>query len=450
MININHHRWASFACLLALGVADSALAQTPPTPAAVPQTTAPVAPVPFVSESFAFGKGANGVKVADGMPYDPVTGYGFVSVPGGNEKAFSIKAPPGDYLVTAVFGDRTNPSRTSVWAEDRRLMTAPVVLKKGETRTLTFRVNVRDATLTPDVQDGVPYPHVILRPDDMKGRSWDDQLTISVAGAAPALTGLTIAQVPSRRVLIAGDSTVTDQAGGDYASWGQMLPRFLGPDVVVANHARSGETMKGFLMSLRWDKLMSETHAGDVVLIQFGHNDEKKQWPHTYAAADGAYPAYLAALVADVRQHGAFPVIISPVARRTFGPDGKIQNSHQGYDAAVRDVGTRLDVPVIDLTQVTAHFYEALGPDLAPMAFAHQGQEKTHHAAYGAWMIACFVAHDLVGFGPKLNLHGAADIPDCDPDHPVDPHHYEIEPADWPIMRPQGVTTQTAEQPPAH
>jgi len=270
-------------------------------------------------------------------------------------------------------------------------------------------------------------------------------LTISVSGAAPALDALTIAPVTARRVLIAGDSTVADQAGGDYASWGQMLPRFLA-GVSVANHARSGETMKSFLTSFRWDRLLQDTRPGDVVLIQFGHNDEKKQWPRTYAAFDGAYPAYLVAFVADVRQHGAQPVLITPVARRTFGKAGTIDNSHAGYDDAVRDVAAKLDVPLIDLTKETATFYETLGPDRASAAFANGGKEKTHHNAYGAYEIACFVAHDLSGFA-ELKLKAAAEMPACTPSHPADPQHWALEATDWPVMRL--VSTQNAEPVPA-
>ncbi|WP_443751062.1 rhamnogalacturonan acetylesterase [Asticcacaulis solisilvae] len=388
--------------------------------------------------TFTFGaaKAVPGAIVADRSAYDAARGYGFTSLPGGNEQAFSIHAAPGDYEVTVTLGG-AQASRTAVWAEDRRLMAAPVALKAGETRTLTFVVNVRDAVLATADQDFDTPPHVGLRGDDGQGRTWDDKLTLSFSGSAPAIQTIAVKPVTARRILIAGDSTVTDQAGGDYASWGQMLPRFVDPALSVANHARSGETMKSFLGSLRWDKLMSETRPGDVVLIQFGHNDEKKQWPRTYAAADGAYPAFLSALVADVRQHGASPVLVTPVARRSF-KDGRIENTHAGYDAAVRDVGAKLNVPVIDLTAKTAALYEALGPDTSALAFANDGKDKTHHNAYGAYAIACFVAHDLAVL-PGLAIKTALDAPACTPDHPDDPRHYAIEPGDWPIMRAKPV-----------
>ncbi len=392
------------------------------------------------SLAFTFGASSNGTARPADLPYDAARGYGFASIPGGNERAFSVKLAPGDYAVTVTLGGAA-ASRTSLWAEDRRLLADPVTLAAGETRTLIFMVNVRDTALAPQETDAITPPRVSLRGDDAIGRDWDDALTISASGAAPALDALTIAPVAARRVLIAGDSTVADQAGGDYASWGQMLPRFLA-GVSVANHARSGETMKSFLTSFRWDRLLQDTRPGDIVLIQFGHNDEKKQWPRTYAAPDGAYPAYLAAFVADVRQRGAQPVLITPVARLTFGKAGTIDNSHAGYDAAVREVAARLDVPLIDLTKETSTFYETLGPDRASAAFANGGKEKTHHNAYGAYEIACFVAHDLSEFS-ELKLMTVSDMPACTPQHPADPTHWALIPADWPVMR--RVSTQKAE-----
>lgn len=373
----------------------------------------------------------NAPTVTANMSYDAARGYGFVALPGGNAQAFSLRVAPGDYRVSVTLGG-AKPSRTSVWAEDRRLMAGPVDLKKGETRTLSFTVNVRDTSLVGQETDPAA-PRVRLRGDDAAGRNWDDQLTLTLSGETPALDAITVTPVTARRILLAGDSTVTDQAGGDYASWGQMLPRFLSPDLSVANYARSGETMKSFLTSLCWDKLLSEIRPDDVVLIQFGHNDEKKQWPRTYAAPDGAYPAYLAAFVADVRQRGGWPVLVTPVARRTF-KNGRIENSHAGYDDAVRATAARLDVPLIDLTRQTTQFYESLGPELAPLAFADHNREKTHHNAYGAYMIACFVAHDLANM-PGLKITAASDLPVCSPEQPGDPHAFVITPVDWPQMR---------------
>ncbi|EGF92675.1 rhamnogalacturonan acetylesterase [Asticcacaulis biprosthecium C19] len=364
--------------------------------------------------------------------YDAAKGQGYVSIANGNEVAFAVAAPPGDYRVTAAVG----AGRTTLWAEDRRLVAGPIVVPAGQTREVSFIVNVRNAIMANAEQDATRAPRVGLRGDESGGRNWDDMLTISASGPDKALLALKLEPVQVRRVLLAGDSTVSDQAGSDFASWGQMLPRFVGGEVVVANHARGGETMKSFVTSLRWDKLLSETRAGDIVIIQFGHNDEKKQWQRTYLGADGAYGAYLAAFVAEVRQRGATPVLVTPVARRFF-ENGKIRNTHEGYDAAVRDTARMLGVPVIDLTALSTSFYEQLGPERSALAFGNRGQDKTHHNAYGAWAMACLAAGEL----KTLDLGLAIDAPDCAPE----PEAFEISAADWPLMRTPEQPKQAAE-----
>lgn len=359
---------------------------------------------------------------ATGASAQTVTDPAFVTpvAPASAASANSKPAAPGDYEVTVAL--RGTGGKAAIWAEDRRLMLAPVALKAGETKSVKVIVNVRNPYLAQAEQDAAKGPKVGLRGTEDKDFNWDDQLTVRVTGAE--LTGFELAPVSARRILLAGDSTVTDQNGSDYASWGQMLPRFLDARLSVANHARSGETMKSFVTSLRWDKLLSELRTGDVVLIQFGHNDEKKQWPRTYAAADGAYPAWLTAFVADVRQRGGQPVLVTPVARRAF-KDGKIENTHAGYDAAVRATAKQLNVPLIDLTEKTTRMYEALGPDVSPLAFGNKGADKTHHNGYGAYTIACYVAKELTGF-KELNVGAAADVPACSPDKPQYPKTFPI------------------------
>ena len=56
---------------------------------------------------------------------------------------------------------------------------------------------------------------------------------------------------------IAGDSTSTDQPLEPFNSWGQMLTRFFKPDIAVANHGESGESLRSFLGEHRLDKVMS-------------------------------------------------------------------------------------------------------------------------------------------------------------------------------------------------
>lgn len=380
---------------------------------------------------FTFNGEAGGVALRPDSAFTQANGAGMLGKPGDGNYAFSMAAVPGDYRVTVTLRSDTARS-VPLWAEDRRVA-AVVQLKPGVPVTRQFVVNVRDARLQKVWTDLDAQPQVRINPTEQQGRAWDGQLTVSLAGLETAVRALDIAPVQARRVLLAGDSTVASQAQGDAASWGQMLGRFLDPGLAVSNHARNGESLKSFLTSLRWDKLMEDTRAGDIVVLQFGHNDEKRENTRTYSAPDQAYPAYLAALIADIKQRGAQPVLVTPVARRSFNAAGRIDNSHAGYDSAVRALAARAAVPLVDLTTLGAAMYERMGPEAAKAAFAKAGTDTTHHNAYGAYVIACFVAHALQA-APALDLKLAPDAPDCAPQQFPAPAQYELKDVNWPAL----------------
>jgi lysophospholipase L1-like esterase len=184
-----------------------------------------------------------------------------------------------------------------------------------------------------------------------------------------------------------------------------MLPAMLDDAVVVANHAKSGATLKSFLTDLRFDKLLAGMKAGDWLFIQFGHNDQKAEWPQTYADAATTYPAYLRAYIAEARRRGAQPVLVTSPERRNFDEAGRIKDTLGAYAAAVRKVAAEEQVPLIDLNADSRAIYEALGPDVAPAIFNDAGKDKTHHNDAGAWLLARAVAERIKAQVPTLAGH---------------------------------------------
>lgn len=73
--------------------------------------------------------------------------------------------------------------------------------------------------------------------------AWDDRLTLEFNGAHPGVATLEVAKIDVPTVYLLGDSTVCDQPREPYNSWGQMLTRFLKPDVAVCNGAESGDAI---------------------------------------------------------------------------------------------------------------------------------------------------------------------------------------------------------------
>ena len=377
------------------------------------------------SMRFSFGggptpQGSRRVEADD--LYNPSRGYGFEPSSGqAGSASFSVAVPEGDYRVRLILA-KDAPDGVVVRAEARRLM-----LERA-TGDDAFVVNVRTPALTPPPANAPGVSAVRLKVREAMSRTWDDRLTLEISGDPAAILSVAVEPVTVPRLILLGDSTVADQIGEPVTSWGQMLPRFLDEGVSVANHAESGETLKSFLVSSRLDKALSQIRLGDVVMIQFGHNDQKTQWPQTYVDAASTYPAYLHAYVAEIRRRGGTPVLVTSTQRRTFGPDGHIVNSHGDYPAAVVRAGHETGAPVIDLSALSTRFYEALGPEGSAAAFATP-QDLTHHSAYGAYGLARAAAEALSRLDTPVAGHLLTDLPAFDIDAPPSPDQFDVAPS---------------------
>ncbi len=348
--------------------------------------------------------------------YDPQRGYGFEA----NGEAFSVQVPEGNYRVTLSFRPEGKDSRVTLLAEQRRFMSEELALKGMKAAERNFIVNVRTAELGPLPENATGGTSVRLKPRELGSATWDDKLTVELLGAT-RLHALRIERVELPTLYLAGDSTVTDQPVAPAASWGQMLPRLFSADIAIANHAESGETLKSFVTEMRLDKLLEKLRAGDWVMIQFGHNDQKKQWPQTYADASSTYRSWLRTYIAEVRRRGGTPLLVSSPERRNFNA-GRIVPSLAEYADAARAVAQQERVAFIDLNAMSRVFYEALGPEVAAQAFADGGRDRTHFNEYGADALARMVVEGLRAADPALTAglqtHLAAGSARFDPAHP--------------------------------
>ncbi|MCJ2182919.1 rhamnogalacturonan acetylesterase [Novosphingobium sp. 1949] len=338
-----------------------------------------------------------------------------------------LPVPQGTYKVTLTLGDARRPGRTTVKVESRRLALAGVATRAGERVTRSFLVAVRDARLPAD-PSGAPLlaDHVLLDPAEAKSADWDDGLSLEFLGM-PQVARIRIEPAEAPTLFLVGDSTVADQDAEPYASWGQMLPAMLDDKVVVANHAKSGGTMKSFIAQLRLSKVLAQARAGDWLFIQFAHNDQKTAWPLTYVSPDGTYPAYLRVFIAEARARGMHPVLVASPERRNFDATGRITDTLGAYAQAARRVARAEQVPLIDLNADSVTIMEALGPERAARAFAQNGADRTHTDNYGAWLMAAAVARQVRAKVPALAGH--VTLGAFDPAHPPLPEAVAIAPS---------------------
>ena len=344
--------------------------------------------------TFDFTSGGN---AAEHPVFDASRGFGFE--PDATWK-FSVQLPEGNYRVTLRFNPSRQHAHARVLAEQRRVMIEDLAVDKSA-RERSIVVNIRTAALAALPLNATGGTRVALKPREIGSSTWDDKLTLEIVGDA-SLRSMRIDPVQLPTLYLAGDSTVTDQAVAPNASWGQMLPAWFAPDIAIANHAESGETLKSFVTELRLDKLLSTVSPGDWVMIQFGHNDQKVQWPQTYAEAATTYRSWLRTYVAEVRRRGATPILVTSPERRNFDAAGHIVPTLGDYPDAVRAVAREERVALIDLNPASVHFYETLGPEAAPRAFADEGRDKTHHNEFGAHALAELVVEALRAADPAL------------------------------------------------
>ena len=162
-------------------------------------------------------------------------------------------------------------------------------------------------------------------------------------------------------IYIIGDSTVEDNTP-PFRGWGWALPEYVAPGVQVANHAMSGRSSLSFMNEGRFAPVEEGMQPGDLLLIQFGHNDEKDDAErHTDPAT--TFPKQLSLYCDAAMAKGAQPVLMTPVCRRFFVGADSILYTHGEYPAAIRRLAAERHIPLLDLKKASRALYLSLGED---------------------------------------------------------------------------------------
>ena len=337
----------------------------------------------------------------------------------------NIEVPDGNYKVTVVLGSKKKAGNTVVRAENRRLMVDEVATKKGQFKTVEFVVNKR----TPEIEKG---KRVKVKDREKNYNTWDNAINLEFTGAAPAVKEVKIERdTTATTIFLCGNSTVVDQPYEPWASWGQMIPRWFGPEIAISNNAESGLTAGSFLGSYRLDKILTMMKKGDYVICEFGHNDQKEKMAGAGAWYNFSYN--LKVFIDKVRAKGGNIIFVTPTQRRRFddATHSKILETHGDYPDAMRAVAKREGVPVIELHDMTRTFFETLGYENSKKALVHYpantfpGQDKpladnTHFNPYGAYEIAKMVVMGMKQLNLPIVKYLRSDWKDFNPARPDD------------------------------
>jgi lysophospholipase L1-like esterase len=203
-----------------------------------------------------------------------------------------------------------------------------------------------------------------------------------------------------------GDSTMATKEIKAYpeTGWGMPFSNFFDSTIVVDNRAKNGRSTQSFINEKLWQPVVDNMGAGDFVLIQFGHNDEVPT-KKTYTTEE-QFRNNLIRYVNETRAKKAFPILITPVARRKFDSSGHVVGTHEVYSEIVRSVAGQLKVPLIDLDKKSQALLQQFGPENSKLLYNHlqagehpnypDGKaDDTHFSELGARKMAEIVLQEI-------------------------------------------------------
>jgi lysophospholipase L1-like esterase len=181
-------------------------------------------------------------------------------------------------------------------------------------------------------------------------------------------------------IFLCGDSTMKNGTRGQQG-WGDpFMQRVSGPKIAVDNRARGGRSSRTFVTEGLWDNVIKSIRTGDIVLLQFGHNDGGGlNDPRRRASLKGSgddsagstdamgraetvltYGAYLRRMSREALDRGANVLLLTPVPRNRWA-GSKVLRSSSDYALWTREAGKLARVQVLDLNALLADAYDAIG-----------------------------------------------------------------------------------------
>lgn len=174
------------------------------------------------------------------------------------------------------------------------------------------------------------------------------------------------------RIFWAGDSTVAYNGGSTYpqCGLGQGIRPFLRREIDLENHAVNGRSTKSFLDEGRLAPVYDRMTAGDFLLIQFGHNDEKETDPARYTEPFGEYRENLCKFIAAARNKKARPLLVTPLCRRWLQQDGSPDpGAHREYRLAVLQTAREQHASCLDLCEASRRLLAHTPPEVSARWF---------------------------------------------------------------------------------
>jgi lysophospholipase L1-like esterase len=245
--------------------------------------------------------------------------------------------------------------------------------------------------------------------------------TRSFAQGAGAATSAVPAPFASRpAIFVAGNSTAARGAGERQQGWAVPFADYFDTTKVsVVNRARGGRSSRTFVSEGLWERLIADVKPGDIVLIEFGHNDGGAI--NDTLRARGSLPGlgddsvaidnlitkrhevvhsfgwYVRKMITETKAKGATPIVLS-LSVRNLWKDGQIERGSGRYGAWSAQLAREAGVRFIDLTNLVADSLQRLGPERTKSMYV---QDYVHFNAEGADLHARMVVSALKALRPS-------------------------------------------------
>ena len=217
-------------------------------------------------------------------------------------------------------------------------------------------------------------------------------------------------------IFMIGNSTMADKPfndGNPEKGWGQIFPLYFKEGIKIENHAVNGRSTKSFIDEGRWDSVVNKIKLGDYVIIEFGHNDAKKDDPKRFADANTDYRWNLEKFINETREKGGTPILATPIVRRRFDEQGKFYDVHGDYPNVVRELSAKMIVVLLDLHKKSEEYIIKLGEERSKEFYLHIDpdeynslpnglEDNTHLSPYGTFRICDFAVDEIKLKVPQL------------------------------------------------
>lgn len=258
-----------------------------------------------------------------------------------------------------------------------------------------------------------------------------DKLSLGASDSAAATSAPTL--------FIASDSLAQtyDAAQRPQAGWGEYLVRYLGEgacaishdsrfdypsatryacrNLSVVNASMAARSTKTFIAQGKLNQILGRIMPGDLLLVQFAANDATKARPERYTTPE-AFAENIDCFARSAREHGALPLIVTPVPRYSFDGRGRHLPDFVPYAEAEREWCRRTGTGLIDLAGIGGRYVERMGPERACALYMKLSaglwpnypdgvDDSTHLSELGARIFAKMIAQEIVRLTDAYTFH---------------------------------------------